>query len=1202
MAIIGFGRNINTVIFNHKPYRIVRCIHNGITKDLFSPLFNYELSADGTYYTISPSRNFTGEVVIRGSLEGVPVLRIAGFQDQQNLTKLTFTGSDAIADDYSFSGCRNLQEVIGITSVGRYAFQNCYNLYSVRSPLTHLQEGSFYGCSALDNIIIDKLVGAIPVDCFNGCTSLTKIYYTGTENQWKNILIQSGNDVLNNVEIVYHDHSYSEWETIKNPGCATDGYKIRVCSECSAEMYNTISALGHAWGEWDITMEPTCTTLGSGRCYCPQCEIYNDRDIEPLGHDWSEWYTTKEVTETENGEDRRDCQREGCGIWEVEEISTVFQFELLNDGTYEISKRNNPSGDIVIPNTHKSIPVTQIKRSAFITCSELISVVIGDHVTTIGSSAFRSCSYITNVVIGDSVTTIANDAFNSCVSLATVVIGNSVTSIGDGAFVYCRELNKVYYKGTKTEWDAISIASGNTPLQHTATKYYYSETYPTTSGNYWHYVDGQVAEWGSECETCTWQEATCTTPRTCSVCGKKEGEPLGHIWSEWNTIKETTETEDGVKERTCSRCEEAESITIKSNGLVTSSNGLAFIPLEDSFYAVAAADGYISGTVIIPHESLGKAVIQIYEEGFLGCGDIGSVVLPNSITTIGERAFKYSSVEYINITDSVTSIGSECFYEAKKLREITFGENINLTEIPYGCFRYCDALKITEIPNGVTSIGNYAFNACAAIEELTISGSVVSIGEGAFQYCTNLSTVTIDEGCENIFGGAFHSCVKLKQVSIPASVKYIGYGVFADCHEDLEITVADGNTAYKVEGGCLIKIESNGSEVAYGNQNSEIPSDVNSIGSGAFYGGTYAAPIKIPLSVNTINSLAFQECENLVLHVEATSKPEEWADDWCDDSVTVVWGYKDHEYGGWTTTVKPTCTKFGSMERTCSRCGEVEFEAIEPLDHDYETVVTPPTCGEKGYTTYTCLRCDHSYKGNYVESTGIHSYATTGVVQPTCTTKGVITLTCNECGSTRTMDVQPVGHDWGSSVTTVQPTCTSEGRLEKTCKRCGDTEVTLIPPIGHTMIPPTCTEPAICGRCGVTEGDALGHNFVNNTCTRCGYTTTMTVYYGVSTIPERYNASFILGLENTMLSDKHLNSISVAPLKDEYIYYCVPTSFGDCTFAYNNFIGGFSLIVEGISVTNSVGKTEAYNIYKSNQANLGANGAITITITIKEMG
>ncbi|MCD8041193.1 MAG: leucine-rich repeat protein, partial [Clostridia bacterium] len=96
------------------------------------------------------------------------------------------------------------------------------------------------------------------------------------------------------------------------------------------------------------------------------------------------------------------------------------------------------------------------------------------------------CTSLTSITIPESVTSIGDCAFENCTSLESIIIPDSVTSIGDCAFYGCISLKSVYYNGTEEDWNNINIGSDNECLTN-ATIYYYSETAPTDSGNYWYY-------------------------------------------------------------------------------------------------------------------------------------------------------------------------------------------------------------------------------------------------------------------------------------------------------------------------------------------------------------------------------------------------------------------------------------------------------------------------------------------------------------------------------------------------------------------------------------------------------------------------------------------------------------------------------------------------------------------------------------------
>ncbi len=142
------------------------------------------------------------------------------------------------------------------------------------------------------------------------------------------------------------------------------------------------------------------------------------------------------------------------------------------------------------------------------TCTDLAVVIPaiyeGLPVTAIGAEAFSGNKTLTSVVIHDSVTSIGAFAFAWCTKLTSVVIPDSVTIIGALAFYNCSSLTTVYYGGTASKWASITIGDYNDPLT-TATRYYYSESEPALNaegaaydGNYWHYVDGEVAVWKKE--------------------------------------------------------------------------------------------------------------------------------------------------------------------------------------------------------------------------------------------------------------------------------------------------------------------------------------------------------------------------------------------------------------------------------------------------------------------------------------------------------------------------------------------------------------------------------------------------------------------------------------------------------------------------------------------------------------------------------
>lgn len=140
--------------------------------------------------------------------------------------------------------------------------------------------------------------------------------------------------------------------------------------------------------------------------------------------------------------------------------------------------------------------------------------------------------------------------------------------------------------------------------------------------------------------------------------------------------------------------------------------------------------------------------------------------------------------------------------------------------------------------------------------------------------------------------------------------------------------------------------------------------------------------------------------------------------------------------------------------------------------HTYESIVTDPTCTEKGYTNHTCSECNDSYVDTYVDALG-HNFGDWKVTKPAaCTEKGEETRYCSRCDAFETREVKANGHSYKNVVTA--PTCTEKGYTTHTCSACQDSYVdTYVNALGHdykaVVIKPTCTEQGYttytCSRC-----------------------------------------------------------------------------------------------------------------------------------------
>lgn len=179
---------------------------------------------------------------------------------------------------------------------------------------------------------------------------------------------------------------------------------------------------------------------------------------------------------------------------------------------------------------------------------------------------------------------------------------------------------------------------------------------------------------------------------------------------------------------------------------------------------------------------------RIAAYAFFDCYKLKNVVIPDSVTFIGEGAFEYcSDLASITIPESVTAVGAYAFADCDALTDITVPAGIGV--IDEGVFSYCDALTSVTISEGITRIGTGAFFECKALTDVSLPDSVTLIDPYAFASCESLAAVVIPEGTTRVGGYAFAGCTALTSVNLPLGVNNIGSFVFQDV-PDVVITVA----------------------------------------------------------------------------------------------------------------------------------------------------------------------------------------------------------------------------------------------------------------------------------------------------------------------------------------------------------------------------------------------------------------------------
>ena len=374
---------------------------------------------------------------------------------------------------------------------------------------------------------------------------------------------------------------------------------------------------------------------------------------------------------------------------------------------------------------------------------------------------------ITSVSLPDGLTSIGYGAFENCSSLTSITIPNSVTNIGDRAFADCSSLTSVTLGNSVTNIgeyafrDCSGLTSVTIPNSVTSIGsgafYHCSSLTSVTIGNSVTSIGGSAF---AGCSSLT----SVTIPSSVTYIGQSAFS--GCLIARDNFINYSNLNAWEHNYWGCKILdEEINGLLIQNNEVIKCRHNVT--------------------SVIIPN-----SVTSIGGNAFYNCRSLTSITIPNSVTSIGEKAFAYcSSLISINIPNSVTTLGGAAFYECIALQSVVLSERLSEL-LPgrgvrgniVGCFEQCSSLTSINIPNSVTNIGDRAFASCSSLTSVTIGNSVTSIGGRAFRACRSLTSITIPNSVTSIGDGAFEGCSGLTSITIPNGVTSIGDEVFAYCY------------------------------------------------------------------------------------------------------------------------------------------------------------------------------------------------------------------------------------------------------------------------------------------------------------------------------------------------------------------------------------------------------------------------------------
>ncbi len=1069
-----------------------------------------------------------------------------------NVKKLKITAEIPRIGTNAFEGTLITEVTIPewVEEVGARSFRDCVNLTSVTlsEGVTTLEADVFAGCTSLTEITVPVSVTSIGA----GALGTAKVTYQGTMEQWKKIGLSGQTAVCTDGTIFAWGSCGTSvsWEidgngcmTISGSGSMGDFDNIPTWTKNyaqnikSVEIRDGVTYIGKnaffGCSKLRSVHIPESVT-GIGDYAFDNCHALHTITVptsiasvgrKAFGVAQALYQGTKDQWKTVGN----------CGETVTCTNGPLFAWGSCGDGVnWEIDDKNHMTVSGTGDMSNYSSTTPWAKNYA----QSIQTLEIQEGVTSIGNYGFYGCSALHSVSLPESLKRIGTMAFMSCGSLETITVPVTVTSIQSSSVGVD---TVVHYPGTKEQWKAAAV-SGSYSVQCN---------------------DGGLHGWGTCGDALTWEmdrENTLTisgTGRMNSYTGGRPGPWNGSIWSPEKVVIEEGVTSIGNYAFT------SDSITeVIVPATVTQIDFSAFYNCSATVYYAgtreqllqAAPDGLpgvdkavaSDGTLLSWGYCGDKATFVLDEAGTLtvsGSGelwddeqyllqrgmlwsgrrkDVKNLVVEEGITALGEYTFYEFAMESVTLPASLQSIGKGAFVNTQNLKAVHIsnlvawcGVNNSGSLFSNGVELFVNEEQLVDlvVPEGVTSIGTYAFADLTALRSVRFPESLITIGTMAFSGCSQLTQLQLPEGLTGIGDRAFSGCVGVTSVHIPASVEYIGTYVFEK--ELKTIDIADLTAWCKVDFSNQYAWQGSKTMTLNGNVITDlvIPEGVETIGCNAFLEVESLRSVTFPASVKEIGQNTFANCTGISKIVFYGDAP--YMESWSFENVRAEVTY-DPIFPGWTPeriygmgdgliwkpvtcfaghipqvdlAVAPTCTETGLTEgSSCATCGEilVAQQVVPETGHSPVTdAYLAPTCTETGLTEGShCSVCEEIFVAQEeIPATG-HTEVEDPAVDFTCTGDGLTQGShCGVCNVVLVAQEVVPAHHIEVEDPAVAHTCTETGLTEgKHCEVCQEILIAQeVIPAAHTAV---VTDEAIASTCtstGLTEGshcEACGEVFV----------------------------------------------------------------------------------------------------------------------------